>query len=161
MAGYLDEYGVAEARRGRIVKFIILGVLAAAVVGTAGFFYFRNWSEERVVAHFLDLLRQKNYQEAYKLWETPESKRFYPIEKFNEDWGPSGIYKNPDAIKIANVDACEGGVVFTLAYPGLDDAGIWVDRQTKVMSFYAEPRCIGPHWQWGEFFRRVFGKSGS
>jgi hypothetical protein len=157
MSGYLDEYGVAEARRGRIVKFIVLGVLTAAILGTAGFFYFRNWSEERVVDRFLDLLKQKNYQEAYKLWETPESRRFYPIQKFNEDWGPTGVYKDSAAIKVSNVDACEGGVVFTFNYPGTDDTGIWVDRGTKIMSFYSEPRCRGRHVQWGEFFKRLFG----
>lgn len=157
MAGYLDEYGVLEARRGRIVKWIVLGVLSTATIGVAAFFFFRNWSEERVVDRFLELLKQKNYQTAYKLWETPESKRFYPLEKFNEDWGPAGIYKQADSVKVSNVDSCGGGVVFTFSYPGVSDAGIWVDRQTKLMSFYSEARCMGPHWEWGRFFRRIFG----
>jgi hypothetical protein len=157
MAGYLDEYGVADVKRGRTVKYVVLGVLIAVVLGTSGYFYFRNWSEERIVDRFLSLLKEKKYPDAYKLWETPESARFYPMQKFNEDWGPQGVYKNSDSIKVSNVDACEGGVVFTFDYPGSDQTGIWVDRDTKKMSFYSEPRCRGRHWEWGAFFKRLFG----
>ena len=62
----------------------------AVIVGTSAFFYFRNWSEERALDHFVTLLKQQKYQEAYQLWQTPDSAKFYPPEKFAEDWGPIG-----------------------------------------------------------------------
>ncbi len=157
MAGYLDEYGVAEARRGRIVKRIALWTLLLVVVGTSGYFYLRNWSEERRVGSFIALLKDKKYQEAYTLWDSPETRRFYSAEKFIEDWGPSGNYKNPSGMKIQDVDSCAGGVVFNVAYPGTENFGLWVSRDTQVISFAPWPRCPGQHLQVMEFLRSRFG----
>ena len=91
MAGYLDGYGVVEARRERLLKRIAIWGLATLVTATVAFFVFRNWREERVVNRFLTLLKQQNYQEAYRMWGcTPETPcEFYPPEKFTEDWGPA------------------------------------------------------------------------
>ena len=46
MAGFMEGYGVKEARRSRLILRIALSVLIVAIVGTAGYFYFRTWSEE-------------------------------------------------------------------------------------------------------------------
>ena len=90
MAGYLDEYGVTDARRERKRKRIVIWGLVAAIAGTSAFFYFRNWGEERALDRFVTLLKQQKYPEAYQLWQTPESAKFYPPEKFAEDWGALG-----------------------------------------------------------------------
>ncbi len=158
MAGYLDEsYGVADARRGRIVKRIMLWGLLVVILGVSGFFYFRNFSEERQVNRFLVLLKEQKYQEAYALWDSPETRRFYPAEKFIEDWGPAGTYKNATAVKIQEVDACSGGVVFSIVYPGVENFGLWVARDTKIISFAPWARCPGRHLQVMEFLRSRFG----
>jgi hypothetical protein len=159
MAGYLDEYGVAEARRERTVKYIIAGALVAAILGAAAFFLFRNRAEENVVNQFVAALRGKNYQQAYALWGcTPQTPcRYYAPERFIEDWGASGTYKNPEQIKIEHVDACDTGVVFDISYPGADDQGLWVERKTKVLGYAPWPRCPGPHLQIGEFLKSRFG----
>jgi len=157
MAGYLDEYGVTDARRERLRKRIILWGLAAVIVGASAFFYFRNWSEERALDHFITLLRQQQYQAAYQLWQTPDTAKFYPPEKFAEDWGGSGEYKNAAALRIRGVDSCDSGVVFDMAYPGADDFGLWVERQTKVISFAPWPRCPGPHLEIWRFLKSHFG----
>jgi hypothetical protein len=157
MAGYLDEYGVKDARRDQRRKQILLWSVIAVVVGVSAFLYFRNWSEERVVDRFLTLLKEQKYQEAYKMWETPESAKFYPPEKFAEDWGPMGGYKNSSALQIQNVDACDTGVVFDMAY-GADEFGLWVERKTGVLSFAPWKRCPGPHLQIWQFLKTRFGK---
>src|SRR6266852_4333984 len=104
MAGYLDAYGVSDERRERRTKRIFLWGLAAAIVLSVLYFTFRTWSQERVVKQFLTLLQQKNYQDAYKLWGcTPDTPcKYYPPEKFTEDWGPSSPFSDPSAIKIAH-----------------------------------------------------------
>jgi hypothetical protein len=157
MAGYLDEYGVTDARRERLRKRIILWGLAAIIAGTSAFFYFRNWSEERALDHFVTLLKQQKYQEAYQLWQTPDTAKFYPPDKFAEDWGDSGLYKNPGALQIKEVDSCDSGVVFNMAYPGADEFGLWVERQSKVISFAPWPRCPGRHLQIWQFIKSRFG----
>ncbi len=159
MAGFLDEYGVADARRERTIKQVVIGVVIVLIVGLSAFFFFRNRSEERVVDRFLDTLRSKNYQEAYAMWGCTAEKPcpYYSPERFTEDWGPSGNYKNPEQMKIEHVDACDAGVVFDLAYPGQNDQGLWVDRSTKVLSYAPWPRCPGPHLQVIEYLQSRFG----
>jgi len=159
MAGYLDEYGVKDARRERVTKQILIWGALAVLVGVSAFFYFRNFSEERVVDRFINLLKQQQYQQAYKMWETPESAKFYPPGKFTEDWGPMGAYKNAAALRIQNVDACDAGVVFGMSYPGADDFGLWVERKTGIVSFAPWTRCPGRHLQIWEFIKSRFGKS--
>jgi hypothetical protein len=156
MAGYLDEYGVTDAKRERRNKQIVIWSLVALVVGASAFFYFRNWSQERVIDHFFTLLREQKYSDAYKLWETPDSPKFYPPQKFTEDWGLSGIYKNAGALKILNVDACNAGVVFWVSYPGADDFGLWVERETGIVSFAPWTRCPGRHLRIWEFLKQRF-----
>jgi hypothetical protein len=160
MAGYLDEYGVTDARRERLRKRIIIWAALAIVIGTSAFFYLRNWSEERTVDRFLTLLKQQKYQEAYEQWRTPDSAKFYPPEKFAEDWGATGVYKNAAGLQIRIVDSCNDGVVFDMAYPGADDFGLWVERKTKIISFAPWPRCPGPHLHIWEFLKSRFGGGG-
>jgi len=163
MSEFLDQYGVEDARKEKRTKRIVLAVLAAAVLGTSGFLFFRNFREERVVDRFVTLLKEKNYQEAYKLWGcTPNAPcRYYAPEKFTEDWGPDGTYKQPDSLEIADVDSCGAGVVFGFAYPGGENFGLWVARDSKIISFAPWPRCPGPHLAIMEFLRSRFGSGSS
>lgn len=156
MAGYLDDYGVKDAKRAKRTKWIILGGLAVIVLGVFGYFFFENFSEQRAYSHFVDALNTKNYQNAYKFWQTPDSAKFYPFDKFTEDWGPQGTYKNAGAMKVLNVDACDAGVVIDIAYQGNDEFGLWVDRATNKLSFAPWPRCPGRHLQIMEFLKAKF-----
>lgn len=159
MAGFLDEYGVADERRERTIKRVVITVVILAIVSLSAFFFFRNRSETGVVNRFLTTLRDKNYQAAYAMWGcTPQTPcRYYSPERFIEDWGAAGIYKNPSEIKIEHVDACDTGVVFDLSYPGVDDQGLWVERKTKILSFAPWARCPGPHWQIMDFLKSHLG----
>ncbi len=162
MAGYLDQYGVTDAKRERRTKHIIVWGVLAVIVAVSAFFYFRNWPEEREIDRFFTLLRDKQYQQAYQLWDSPETRRFYPPEKFIEDWGESGVYKNPAGLHVEDVDNCGDGplaegVVFNVAYPGTDNFGLWVERSTKVIKFAPWNRCPGPHLQVMEFLKSHFG----
>jgi len=167
MAGFLDEYGVADERRSRAIKYVVIAVAIAAVLGASAFYFFHNRAEERVVTDFLTALKNKNYQQAYAAWGcTPQTPcRYYSPERFTQDWGPSGLYKNPEKMKIEHIDACganehgfgDSGVVFEISYPGADNLGLWVERKTKTLSYFPWPRCPGPHLQILEFLRSRFG----
>lgn len=169
MAGFLDEYGVADARRTRLIKYTVLGVAIAAILGTSAFYFFRNRSEERVVDNFLAALKNKDYQGAYAMWGcTPQTPcRYYSPERFTEDWGPAGLYKDPGKMRIEHIDTCganpqafgDTGVVFNITYPGGDEIGLWVERKTKILSYAPWPRCPGPHLQIMEFLKSRFGGS--
>ena len=159
MAGYLDQYGVADSKREGRTRKIILAVVLVVVLGVTGYFTFRTWSEERVINEFLSLLSKKDYDAAYRLWGcTPETPcKFYGKDKFEEDWGPKGAYAKADAAKVSNVDFCDKGVVFAVSFPGSEDpAALWVERSTNVISFAPWAQCPGRHWNFKQFFKNLF-----
>ena len=148
MAGYLDAYGAGDERRERLIKLTVLWGVAILIVAAAFYFTFRHWGEERTVKAFLTRLEQRDYQGAYKMWCTQDTPcKYYPPEKFNEDWGPSSPFADTAAVKIIHEDSCGAGVVFNLVTPK-ENVGLWVDDDTKVISFAPWPRCPGPHLRW-------------
>jgi hypothetical protein len=160
MAGYLDAYGAGDEKRERLVKRIVIWGLAVVVTGAALYFIFRNYSQEQTVKQFFHLLEQKDYQDAYKMWGCTQDTpcKYYPPDKFTEDWGPSSPFANVSAAKIIHVDACGTGVVFNLRVPNSEDVGLWVQRDTNTISFAPWARCPGPHLQVWEFLRSRLGK---
>jgi hypothetical protein len=161
MSGFLDSnYGVADAKKERRRKRIILWSLTVLIVVGILFSTFRNWREEKVVKQFLSLLKQQNYQDAYKLFGCTQDTpcKYYPPDKFNEDWGPAGEYKDAGDAKIQNEDVCGSGVIFAVAIPKKDPLGLWVESSTKVLGFAPNgwSRCPGKHWQLWEYFKSRF-----
>ncbi|HZU24902.1 MAG TPA: hypothetical protein VFA04_05240 [Bryobacteraceae bacterium] len=159
--GFLDAYeqqAERQYRRAQLLKRAISVLLIAGGAAAIGYFSLRTRSQERVLQQFLADLEAQKYQEAYRLWgctqETPC--KYYPPEKFAEDWGPNSLHANPSAIKIEHVDFCSDGVVFDLAYPNSEDIGLWVERSNNVISFAPWPRCPGRHLQLGAFLKSLF-----
>jgi hypothetical protein len=160
-SGFLDAYEDQAQRQYRRMQFLkrtVVVVVAAAVVGSVLFFTLRTRSQEQVVKTFFDDLRQQRYQDAYQLWGCSQDNpcKYYPPEKFTEDWGPSSRYSNPSALQVEHVDYCTDGVVFDVRYPNSDDLGLWVQRSNNVISFAPWPRCPGRHLQLREFLRSLF-----
>jgi len=61
MPGFLDTYGVADHRRGRLITRIVLSVLAIAAMGSASYLYFRTWSQEQTLKHFFAALDKQDW----------------------------------------------------------------------------------------------------
>lgn len=161
MGGFLDSnYGVADARKERRLKRIVLSTLSVLIAAGVLYFSFRNWREEKVVKQFLAALKQQNYQDAYKLFGCTQDTpcKYYPPEKFNEDWGPAGEYKDAGDAKIQNEDVCGSGVIFAVAIPKKEPLGLWVESSTDVLGFAPNgwSRCPGKHWQIWEYLKSRF-----
>ena len=158
MAGYLDAYGAGDERRELLRKGVVLWGLAVAAASTVLYFTARTWRQERVVKQFVALLQQKEYQDAYKLWGcTPETPcKYYPPERFTADWGPSGTYADMAAARIENIDYCDTGVVFSVTFPKTETIGLWVERDTNIISFAPWVRCPGRHLHVWEFLKSRF-----
>jgi hypothetical protein len=161
MSDYLAGYGVKDEKRERRTKRIILGLIAILIIGSLLYLVLHNFTEKRAANRFLDDLRAKNYQTAYRMWGCTEQApcRDYSFERFMADWGPNGTYPNPSKLSFGDVDSCGGGVVMTIVYPGSEPAGLYVDRSTKVLSFAPWPRCPGRHWNFKSFWQNLFGKT--
>jgi hypothetical protein len=162
MSGYLDQYGVADAKREGTIKKIVLSTLAVLIIGGVGYlsyvFFFRTWSQERTVKEFLSTLSNKDYAGAYRMWGcTPDTPcKLYDTQKFDEDWGPKSHYANATAAKVQESDFCDTGVIVNVTFPGADPVALWVDRSTGVISFAAWPECPGRRWRFRQFFKNLF-----
>ena len=157
MAEIINEsYGVADTRREKRRKKVLIISLLVLVVAALAYFSLRTRGQEKVIAQFLQTLREQKYQDAYKMWGYSKN---YPPESFLEDWGPASKYSNASALTVENIDYCGDGVVFNITYPKQEDIGLYVDRATSVISFPPSDwlgRCPGRHLQLGAFLNRVF-----
>jgi hypothetical protein len=154
MPGILDpSYGALEERRSRSVKKILVWGFLALIAGGTLFVVFRNYREERAMKQFIAYLDKQQYQDAYKLMAPS---KYYPPEKFLEDFGPAGMYKDLSHASIQHEDVCSGGVVFNVVPAKGEAWGLIVNSDTQQISFYSEPRCPGKHWQIWEFLKARF-----
>jgi len=160
MSSFMEGYGVKEARRGRLILRIAITVFTVAILGTAGYLYFRTWSEERVFSKFKDTLAKQDYDAGYRMWCTAEKPcKYYTIDKFKADWGPESPYAKLDQVSVRHIDYCGDGVVFDLASAGANPVALFVEHSTGRLDFYPYQRCVGKHLQIGPFFQRLFGGS--
>ena len=143
MAGYLDQYGAGEERRGKIIRNAVIAVVALVVVGGALYFNFHNYREEQQVKQFMSLLAGKDYKAAYALFGCTDAKpcRYYPIDKFMEDWGPASGHGGFDSARITRSRSCGSGVLLTVDYGSNRQEKLWVERGDKSIGFPPVQGC--------------------
>jgi hypothetical protein len=141
MGGYLEDYGVADERRSKVIRWIvILGVLAG-ILALSGYFLLRTYPAKHQVGVFLRHLEQHDYRAAYRDWGCMQDCKDYTYESFLQDWGPKGGYSGAS---IKRTRYCETGVILTLSGPSRDDVALWYERRTGALGFAPWPICA-PH----------------
>jgi hypothetical protein len=143
MAGYLDQYGAGEERRGKIIRNVVISVVALVVIGGALYFNFHNYREERQVKQFMSLLAGKDYKAAYALFGCTDAKpcRYYPIDKFIENWGPASGPSGFDSARVTRSRSCGSGVLLTVDYGSNRQEKLWVERGDKSIGFPPVQGC--------------------
>ncbi len=143
MAGYLDNYGVVDAKREKIRKKIVYTVLGLLVASTALYFTFRNYREEKQLSIFYDLLRQQKYQAAYEMWGCTDKTpcRDYSFTRFQEDWGPKSKHADLATMKVVKTKSCDSGIIQIVTFGGKDDVNLWVERKDRLIGFAPWPVC--------------------
>jgi len=145
MAGYLEEYGVADARRTKVVWRLVISVLVLGIAAVVLYFTFRTWPAKRQVQRLLDDLRRRDYQAAYRDWGCPQSCPDYPLKRFMEDWGPQGSFSDPSATAVRKARYCNGDVIVTVTPGKGKDAYLWYDRSTGTLGFAPWEDLCDPH----------------
>jgi len=163
MSGYLEAYGAAEEQRAKRILWIKNGSIALAAVLAAGlilYAVFKNRSEERQANAFVAFLRAHDYQSAYRLWGCTDSHPCgdYPYTKFMDDWGPQSPHADQASAHIGLSQSCGSGVVVRIDYKGSEEpVPLWVERDSKIVSFAPYSECPGRHLHLGEWLRSLFG----
>lgn len=159
MSGFLDNYGVSDARRERNVKRWVLGCITAVLVGFLGYWFWHDFHEKRQVSRFFSLLEEQKYQDAYRLWGCDPANpcRDYSYQKFLEDWGPKSPHPDQSRAHVRRTRSCSEGVIQIVEYAPGDEVLLYVDRKTLQLSFSPFPYCVDASGRntrfWDIFFR--------
>jgi hypothetical protein len=143
MAGYLEQYGAGEEQRGKIVKMVAIALAATLLIGGGLFFYFHNFREERQVKQFLNRLDARDFKAAYALFgcTEPTPCRYYPFDKFMEDWGPASGHPGFGEARITRSRSCGSGVLLTVDYGNSRQEKLWVERRDMSIGFPPVQGC--------------------
>jgi hypothetical protein len=147
MPGYLDQYGVGEEERNRLIIRSIVAVVVVVVVTALGWYLLKNHHQESVVKTFLGDVRRGDYQVAYRDWGCTSAKPCsdYTFDKFTEDWGKAAKDSAPDPaiLGLTDSESCSTGVLLTVAVNATRQEKLWVDKSNDAISFAPYPIC--PH----------------
>jgi hypothetical protein len=145
MAGYLDQYGAGEERREKIIKSLVISLVALVVLGGIAFFVFHNYRQEHQVKRFFELLQAHDYQGAYSLWVNNDNdRRGYPFTSFMQDWGPEGGHRDVSNFRISKSRSCGSGVILTVDFGTNQQEKLWVQRDDLIIGFSPLPGCPAP-----------------
>ena len=143
MAGYLDQYGVGEERREKIIKRVVIAVVVILAVSGLLYVFLHNYPEERQAKRFFALLQARDYKAAYALWgctePTAKACHDYPFTEFMKDWGPDvSPVNNYDVL---DGESCGSGVIVDVDAGKAGDKKLWVERDTLFLGFPPFERC--------------------
>ena len=159
MGGYLQNYGIEEEHRGRIVKRILIAL--GVVLGTllVGYLTYHNYPEKHVVNGFLDHINSGRFEAAYRQWgcsaEHPCPN--YSFQRFLRDWGPESKATSPWTI--SSVDSCTAFLTVNVQAQGAELQSLAVQRNDHSLGYAPDPECQERKWHWAQFFDRVFHRS--
>jgi hypothetical protein len=136
MAGYLDQYGAADARREKIIRRLVISVVTIAVAAGVLMFVFHNYRQERQVKKFFELLAAHDYKDAHAMFNPGPG---YPMSSFLRDWAPEAGEVNN--FRIVKSRSCGSGVILTVRYGKDREQVLWVQRDDLSLGFSPFPAC--------------------
>ena len=132
-----------DARKARIRRNIIIGIIVAIPFIAFFTWYWWNWPEEHRVNAFFHAVEAQNYSRAFAVWNNdpnwqqhPDNYKVYPYKQFLSDWGPSGDYGIIKKAKIVVTKEYGTGVVIGVRVN--DDPKtlfLWVEQKAKTIGY--------------------------
>jgi hypothetical protein len=141
MAGYLDEYGVADERRSRVLRWIVISVLVAGFLTLFVYLTLPLASGWWHVHTFVGDLRQRDYQAAYRAWGCAKPCPEYSFQEFLKDWGPKSDYANAEKVKVGGVRPCGGGIIVSVSRPNAPVLRVWYKPEESSLTFWPWQGC--------------------
>jgi hypothetical protein len=137
-----NDYNPHKARKRR--QWLI-GILSAVVILGGLFYIFRNWTYERRVDKFFTAIEQKDYKQAYGIWQNdpaweqhPNQHAGYLFNEFYRDWGPGGEWGLIRSHRIEGSTRPKGGsgvIVVVKINDRVEPARLWVEKKDKTLTW--------------------------
>ena len=132
-----------DARKARIRRNIIIGVIIAIPFIAFFTWFWWNWPEEHAVNRFFSAVEVKDYSKAYGIWNAdpnwqqhPQQYSTYPYKDFMSDWGPNGEYGVITKAHVAVTKEYGNGVVIGVRInDNPKTLFLFVVRKTKTIGF--------------------------
>jgi hypothetical protein len=141
MAGYLEEYGVADARRAKLIRWSVIAVLAAAVLAGVLYFFLPIFRAKSQVRTLLGHLSRHDYQAAYRAWGCRQPCRDYSFQEFLRDWGPKSAFANASEVQVLKARPCGNGIIVSLALGGGWETWLQYRPSDQTLSFWPWHGC--------------------
>jgi hypothetical protein len=141
MAGYLEHYGVSDAQRSRVIRWIVTSVAVAGITSLVLYFTLRTLPAKQQVGVFLDDLKRHDYKAAYRDWGCAQGCSDYVFASFMRDWGPQSDFADAADARIRKSRFCNTGVIVTVAPPKGENVALWYQRSNGTLGFAPWPVC--------------------
>lgn len=141
MSGYLEEYGVSDEHRARVIRWIVISAAVAGILALALYFTLplaQGWWHVRT---FVDHLRRHDYQAAYRDWGCAKPCQEYSYAEFLKDWGPNSGFADAAKAKVGGARPCGGGVIVKVSEPGARTARLWYRPGDGTLTFWPWEGC--------------------
>jgi hypothetical protein len=116
MGGFLEQYGAGDERRGKIVKRVVISLVALLVVAGLLFYCFHTFRQERQAKRFFELLAAHD-----------------PMTSFMQDWGPPAV--SVSRFEVLDGESCGSGVIVDVDAGAAGDKRLWVERDSLIIGF--------------------------
>ena len=159
MDSYLQQYGVSDEHRSKVLRAIILSLVGVAIVAVVAYLILADYSEERRAKRFLGEINSQNYKAAYEDWGCTAQHPCpnYDYSRFLEDWGPQKKASGP--WKVVSTDSCKSFLTVNVRAGGSELESLSVQRSDTSLGFAPDAECQEPKWRWRQFFTQFFGKT--
>lgn len=159
MAGattFLDDYGVSDERRNRVIRWIILSVVAVAAISLAAYIFLEDYGESQKAKRFIEKVNAHDYKAAYEEWGCTAQHPCpnYDFSRFLDTWGPQS--KATGAWKIASTDSCKSFLTVNVRASGAEPESLAVQRNDNSLGYAPAAECQERKWRFGQFFRQFF-----
>jgi hypothetical protein len=132
-----------DARKARIRRNILIGILVAIPIVAALTWYLWDWPEEHRVNRFFHAIEVKDYAQGFALWNNDphwqqhlDRYKTYPYGQFYQDWGPASDYGTITSHQVVVSKQYGSGVVVgVLINGGKTPLFLWVERSAKTIGF--------------------------
>ena len=118
----------AERRRRYAITILVFVLLLSGF----GYWRFRNFSEERQAVHFFRALQNKDFEEAYRIWQPTTS---YKFKDFMDDWGDKGLQGPVEDFRVLRSRRRGTGVIVEIQVNSSENVRLWVERGDKSLTF--------------------------